>query len=504
MKLTHYFTREPQNPQNLTKQFLIRVVRGIRMLKVALLNTLSPLFLPASLAIWGACSLVLLQGCATLDPVNERQEHTQAFTEQLRQQEARLLAQPLTLDDCIRIALTNNYTIRMADLDKHLAKLNKKIAFSAFLPQVAASYGYNTFDSIPSNRNMDLQMTVATISMPLFAPTTWFLYGAACDGYVSAELAANYTRQNIILQTTIQYYQLRLQLDMIGALESQLVAAHALTNRIEGLAAEGFVSTWERDQARHLAESRAAGLNHAKRQATLLRATLLQILGLNPLAPLQLDPQLPPLQKHDEPLEVMVLTALQNHPELALADRLIVARENQVRQAFANFVPTLGAFAELRWVDLSSLTKILPDLASSSSMWMAGFSAAWTVFNGFAHYNNLQIAKTERTKSQREREAAFLSVIVRVATAEGALRDTVEQRRVAESAYKVAREKFEDYDAKTKEGLLPQSEALDAQALRDITHIHFVQTTYLERMALSSLDLAMGITALPANNPSKK
>jgi outer membrane protein TolC len=137
-------------------------------------------------------------------------------------------------------------------------------------------------------------------------------------------------------------------------------------------------------------------------------------------------------------------------------------------------------------------------------MWMAGFSAAWTVFNGFAHYNNLQIAKTERTKSQREREAAFLSVIVRVATAEGALRDTVEQRRVAESAYKVAREKFEDYDAKTKEGLLPQSEALDAQALRDITHIHFVQTTYLERMALSSLDLAMGITALPANNPSKK
>jgi outer membrane protein len=444
--------------------------------------------------------VLLFQGCATLDPVKERQEHTAAFSAQLHAEQARLLANPLTLEDCLRIALTNNYTIRLADLDTRLATFNKKIAFSAFLPQIASSYGYNTLDNIPSSKNMDLHMTVGTVSMPLFAPTTWFLYGAARDGYATAEIAANYTRQNIILQTTVQYYELRLQLDMIRALETQLVAAQALTNRIDGLAAEGFVTIWERDQARHLVESRVAGLSHARLQATLLRATLLQTLGLNPLATLQLAPQLPPLQQHDEPLEAMILTALQTHPELALADRQIVARENQVRQAFANFVPTLGAFAELRWVDLSSFTALMPELASSSSMWMAGFSAAWSVFNGFAHYNNLRIVKTERTKSQQEREATFLSVIVRVATAEGSLRDTVDQRRVAESAYQVARAKFEDYDARAKEGLLPQSEALDAQALRDVAQLHFVKTTYLERMALASLELAMGITQLPEHS----
>jgi outer membrane protein TolC len=440
---------------------------------------------------------LFLQGCATLDPVKERKEQTHAFNAHLQKEHERLLAQPLTLDDCLRIALTNNYTIRLADLDTHLAKLSKKVSFSAFLPQVAASYGYNTFDAIPSTKNMDFHMAVATLSMPVFAPTTWFLYGAACDGYASAELAANYTRQNIILQTTVHYYQLRLQLDMIRALESQLVAAQSLTNRIEGLAAEGFVATWERNQARLLVEARTADLSHAKRQAGLLRATFLQTLGLSPLAPLQLAPQLTPLQKHDQPLEEMVLTALMNHPELSLADRLIIARENQVRQAFAKFVPTLAVFGELRWVDLSSFTQMLPELASSSTMWMAGFSAAWTVFNGFANYNNLQIAKTERTKSQREREATFLSVIVRVLTADGAFHDTVEKRRVAEQAYQVTREKFIDYDAKTKEGLLPQSEALDAQAAMDAADIQFIQTTYLERMALSSLELAMGITKLP-------
>jgi len=440
---------------------------------------------------------LLVQGCATLDPVKERQAQTASFSAQLHAEQERLLANPLTLEDCLRVALTNNYTIRLADLDTRLAKLNKKISFSAFLPQISASYGYNTFDMIPSTQNLDFHMAVATLSMPVFAPSTWFLYGAACDGYASAEIAANYTRQNIILQTTVHYYQLRLQLDMISALETQLAAAQALTNRVEGLAREGFVATWERNQARLLAEARAADLSHAKRQAGLLRATFLQTMGLSPLAPLQLAPELAPLPKHDEPIETMVLTALMNHPELSLADRLIVARENQVRQAFAKFVPTLSVFGELRWVDLSSFTQMLPELASSSSMWMAGFSAAWTVFNGFAHYNNLQIAKTERTKSEREREATFLSVIVRVLTADGAFHDVVEKRVVAEQAYHVAREKYADYEAKAKEGLLPQSEALDAQAAMDAAHIQFVQTTYLERMALASLELAMGMTPVP-------
>jgi outer membrane protein TolC len=450
------------------------------------------------------CCGLFLQGCASLDPVKERKEHTQAFTAQLQQLETNLLVRPMTLDDCIQIAMTNNYSIRKADLDKQLAKLNKKVAFSAFLPQIATSYGYNTFDTIPSTQNLDLHMASATLSMPVFAPTTWFLYGAVCDGYASSEIAAAYTRQNIVLQTSINYYQLLLQLDTVRALESQLIAAQSLTNRMEGLATEGYVANWERNQARLLAELRVADLNQARRQVAVMRANLMQNLGLSPLARLTLDEHLPEIKKPEGTIEDLVLKALQTHPELSLSDRMIIARENQVRQAFAKFVPTVGAFAEVRWLDLSSLASVLPELASSSSMWMAGFSAAWTVFNGFANYNNLRIAKTEQTKSEREREATFLSVIVRVITAESAVRDAAEKRVVAQSSFNVAHEKFEEYDAKTKEGLLPQSEALDARAAMDAAQIQLVQTTYLERMAISSLELAMGITALPANSVLKQ
>lgn len=447
-----------------------------------------------------ACCISLFHGCATLDSDKERKEHTQAFTAQLQQLEARLLVRPLTLDDCIRIAMTNNYSIRKADLDKQLAKLNKKVAFSAFLPQIATSYGYNTFDTLPNTQNLDIHMAAATLSMPVFAPTTWFMYGAVCDGYASSEIAAAYTRQNIVLQTSINYYQLLLQLDTVRALESQLAAAQSLTNRIDGLAAEGFVAIWERNQAHLLADLRASDLSHAQRQVAVMRANLLQTLGLSPLAHLTLDEHLPEINKPEGTISDLVLKALETHPELSLSDRMIVARENQVRQAFAQFVPAVGAFAELRWFDLSSLAKILPQVASSTSVWMAGFSAAWTVFNGFAHYNNLRTAKTERTKSERERESTFLSVIVRVITAESALRDAAEKSRIARNAYSVAREKFEEYDAKAKEGLLPQSDLLDARAGMDAAQIQLVQSTYLERMAISSLQLAMGITAFPANN----
>ncbi len=445
------------------------------------------------------CALVFF-GCATIDPEQERREQTQAFTEQLQERAAALPAYPLTIDDCVRIALTNNYTLRMTDLDTQMAKLNKNVAFSAFLPQVASSYGYTTLDTLPATGNIDIQMASGSLSMPLFAPTTWFLYGAVCDGYASAEIAAAYTRQNIVLQTSINYYKLLLQIDTVRAIESQLAAAQAVSKRIDGLAAEGFVAPWERSQARLLAALRTADLSHAQRQVALLNAQLLQTLGLSPLTRITLSSTLPEVKRPEGGIEQLVLEALEVHPELSLSDRMVVARENQVRQAFAQFIPTVGLAAQLQWADLSSLSAMIPELGSSSTAWTAGFSAAWNVFNGFANYNKYQIAKVERTKSELEREATFLSVIVRVVTAESALCDAVEKRNVAGSAYIVACEKSADYDAKATEGMLPQSDALDARAAMDEAQIQLLQTTYLERIAISSLELAMGITAQPAQH----
>jgi len=441
-----------------------------------------------------AITMLSITGCASIDPAKERREQTQSFTNHLSNLEQQLLKEPLTLDACVRIAMTNSYTLRKSDLDQKLARLNRDTTFSAFLPEVKTSAGMVSFGPPPNDLTLADQFNAQAInvSMPLFAPTTWFLFGAAQDGYISSKLVSAYTRQNLSLQVSVNVYKLLAQTELVHALESQLAAAIALTNRIEGLSREGFVRPWEKERANLLVLSHQNDLDMAKRKIATVRAELLQSMGLSPLAPLTLSSDLPAQKIPQGDCEARVLKALGIHPELAIADRMIVMRENQVRLAFARFLPVVGGVAEYDWVSIDSLNQFVP-----TQLWLAGFSASWTIFKGFENVNKLRMAKTTKAISELERERTFLSVIVRVVAADAAWHDAAEASQLAEAAFSVSQNKLADYEARLKEGLVPLSDALDVRAEMDTAQIRFVQASYLERIALSNLELAMGLTALP-------
>ena len=441
--------------------------------------------------IFIAAILVVSGGCASIDPVKERERHTDDFTTYLQTLEQRLLSHPFTLEECIQIAMTNNYTVRKADLDVQLAKFNRAMAFSAFLPQAVLSSGYTGYNKDPVSNPKDFRTTTLQVSMPVLAPATWFLYGAAKNGYASSKIAAAYIRQSITLQTSISFYTLLVQQDTVKALESQLAAAQELARRMDGLAEEGFLTAWERDQAKLMAESREMELNHARRQQILLQGELLQALGLSPLAHIELSRDFSDVKAPEGSVEELVLQALEIHPELSLADRKIVMLENQVRQALAGFIPVVSIFAQQTWYNKPMMDS--PAMTTPAAIAFGNFTAVWNVFTGIANITQHRAAKTAKAQGWLERESTFLSVIVRVVSAEAALQDTREQRQVAQRSYDVAKGKSEDYDARLEEGLIPSSDALDARAAMDAAQLQLVQSQYLERIAIASLELAMGI-----------
>ena len=439
----------------------------------------------------------LVSGCRSFDPTRARREQTDAFASNLAARAAAELAKPLALDDCIRLAMSNNYAVRKADLDRELYRIGKNVAFTAFLPNVAASAGYSSYEKeMPQQHEKRFGTADLTATMPIFMPSTWFLYAAARHGYAAAGVAAHYVRQGIVLQTSVDYYNVLVQQDTVAALETQLAAARETADRVAGLAAEGLVAKWEGDQARFAADLREAELNKARRQLAVLRGELLQGLGLPPAAPIELSGETGEIARPEGTVEELVLKALEIHPELALADRQVVIQDHQVRQAFCNFLPTISLFSTGTWTG--------NDLAAHAENWVSGFSGAWTLFDGLANVARFKAAKVERRQTELERENTFLSVMVGVVAAEAAARDAAEGARVRQRAYDVAAAKWADYDAQAREGLLPLSDALDARGAMDLAQVALVQSLYQERIAIANLELAMGLTLVPETQSETK
>jgi len=63
--------------------------------------------------------------------------------------------------------------------------------------------------------------------------------------------------------------------------------------------------------------------------------------------------------------------------------------------------------------------------------------------------------------------------------------------------YDAADMKFQDYSALQKEGLIPLSDALDAEAQKNVAQLNMLRSKYQERMAWASLKLAMGVLDVP-------
>ena len=440
-------------------------------------------------AVGALALIVLASGCARFEPARVRREQTGSFTTNLARLAEAELGLPVSLNDCIRIAMSNNYEVRKADLSRELYRIGKNVAFTAFLPNVAASAGYNSYEKDPVKTEQEFDSFRADVTMPVFMPSTWFLYAAARHGYAAAGTAAAYVRQGIVLQTTVNYFDVLVQQDTVAALESQLAAAREGAQRLQGLTEEGFFAKWEGDQALYIAEARETELNRARRHLAVVRGELLRGLGLSPAARIELSGETGEAAAPTGTVEELVLKALEIHPELSIADRQVVIRQHQVRQAFCDFLPTISLFHTGQWTS--------DDLAAQSENWVSGFSGAWKVFDGFANVARTKAARVERRQTELERESTFLSIMVQVIAAEAAARDAVEGARIRQRAYDVAAAKFADYDARSREGLIPLSDALDARAAMDLAQVALVQSRYQERVAISNLELAMGITLVP-------
>lgn len=411
---------------------------------------------------------VTLAGCKSFDGKKVRAEHARDYSHALAEMTDEMISpdRPLGLEDCIRIALQNSLDVKSAEIQARIAKLDRKIAFANFLPQLSVGYMHYEFDPALSIELPDTDpMTIEKVrsfmwqaNASIFNPATWFLYSMRKRGAEIADLVTEYTRQMTVLQVTVDYFQCLSLEESKKALDSELAAAVEMEKKLRNLSEEGLVRPWQADQAQVLVQARRIERNRTQRSLTQAKANLLAALGLSPLADITLRPETP-LEPPVARLEDLVLEALLNHPQLRIADRNVEIQKEQVKIALADFLPKLFGFVYR--------SEALGDFGPSSNQWIYGLSGTMTLFNGFANVNEYKAARGRREESFLEREQASLAAILEVMRAYLLVATAHEQVALTRSALDVATQRLAETEQQWQEGPVGPSDLLDVTAQRD-------------------------------------
>ncbi len=443
-------------------------------------------------------AVLILTGCGRFDGPKVRREHAENYPTVLDQRAEDFIAGkgPLTLQDCILTALQNNLDIRVAQVRQRVAQLNRKVSFSQFLPQVSLNYDYTRWDPQPEMvtgatsqplHDERIRELTLDIQMSIFNPSTWFMYTLHTRGEEIAEIAADYTRQMIVLQiTTYYYYCLGLE-EIAKVLDSRIRAAEKLAEQLQHYHTEGLVFAWQSDQARTNLQSQTLQKQRVRQFLEQTRGQLLTVMGLSPLYPLELDVS-ESMTVPQGNLEDCITEALLSHPQLRIADREIAIEKEKVKIALSAFLPSLTGFADR--------VNTTDAFQRYSSYWMMGLSGVMTLFNGFANLYEYDAAKENVKKAALEREQATLTLMLEVFRAYQNLQIAQDAVTIAEENYQAAHAHYDQVHLQWQEGLVDVPGLMSILTEKDLAEMVQINSQFQVQVAIATLVNAMGKTKI--------
>ena len=161
--------------------------------------------------------IMTLEGCASqVRQIRER--NVRQYQKSLADRTQKYLQpdQKLGLKDCLQLALQNNLKGQAAEIQARIKKLEKNTAFANFFPTLEIKANYTAWEHQPMQKavagyipthDKEISEFVLQAQMPIFIPSTWYLYSLYTRGAEIGDLVLDYTKQMITYQVSVMYYQ---------------------------------------------------------------------------------------------------------------------------------------------------------------------------------------------------------------------------------------------------------------------------------------------------------
>lgn len=249
-------------------------------------------------------------------------------------------------DQCRMMALDASEDIEIARNAVEQARLDKKAAFTAYLPKLAGSATgiYRTPDSDVSGMTLSMKgvyLAGLTVTQPVYAGGKIVAANRlASIGRKAADEQQRMTRMDVIANADNAYWSyiaVLAKVDMVKAYLAQIDTVYAQTKTSFEV---GMITKTDLARIDARRSQVVYQLNQAESGADLCRLSLCNILGVDPETQIEpVDKDIPVTAPADMSADISL------RPELALLQADINAKEQQVKITRADFLPTLGVQA---------------------------------------------------------------------------------------------------------------------------------------------------------------
>jgi len=404
----------------------------------------------------------------------------------------------LTIDECIKIALKNNYLIRASYETHRAAQAEITSARSRLLPNISTSAGWT--------RN-DEERFVYTEGINPYYSRDFYDYGLRLNqsifngGYNWANLNfagareeaayADYklSQQAVLLTIKQDCYEvlkakklLEVQKDAVKRSEEQMNMAKARYDL-------GSASMSDYLKAKVQLGNDNLALITAENSLKLAHANLNNDLGINLEPAVDVAAELE-YQKLEVDVDQVVKQRLEIHPEIKKVESQVSQAKSSVTMARSALLPSVSFSGSYSWSDART-----PDSWSGWKMndsWRIGISIGLNVFDGFQSMANIQRVKAnlrsvEESSKQRRRdvELEIRQAYLAVEEAEQKIEVTDEALKAADQDLKLTQEKY-------NLGAASMLELLDADVSYKTAKNNQVNALYDYNLAVARFEKAIG------------
>jgi len=414
---------------------------------------------------------------------------------------------PLTIDECVQIALNQNPDLIMKKFTLKMAGKDVTVAMSNFLPNISADLGYTHSVIGPSSAfridpRSGIPVPIQPNEIKSWASSTGFsatqkifngydIYNYSRSRSVKKSTQYDFqdTKQTIIYAVKERYYNLLKAEKLLEVQKETLKSSEESYKRAETLFHVGKVPKSDVLKAKVQLENNKLALIEAQNGLSIARASLNHILGFDVDKNIEIVDNLE-IPEVEISYKDAVESAFRNHPGLKKRKFDVRASKAYIGMAVSQYLPSVSAYAGYSWrhKDFNRIKYMF----DKDFNYYYGIQLSLPIFQGFSRVANLSKAELNYRSSVEALAQTKRNVALEVKQAYFEVQQAKKKIAVAKNAVEVAAEDLRLNKEKYKVGSGTMLDLINAQVSYTKAKSDHIQALYDYKYAVARLEKAMG------------